>query len=482
VNSVLPILLFFLGIALGGAGVWLLLRGRSVREFERGRRESAAELAALSERLVGRENTIEELKSQIQEREASLRELQKQITELSAKAAQLETAWREERRQAQEKLALLEEAKTKLADAFKALAADALKSSNTAFLELAKTHLEKFQEAAQGDLEKRQLAIDGMVKPVKESLGKVDSTLQEIEKARIEAYAGLTTQVQSLHETQDLLKSETANLVKSLRQPQARGRWGEIQLRRVVELAGMMEHCDFTEQETVTDEENRLRPDMIIHLPGQKQLVVDAKTPLAAYLDAVEAPDEETRLRRLQDHARQVREQIKKLSEKSYFEQFETSPDFVVLFIPGEVYFSAALQIDPELIAFGIERKVILSSPTTMISILRGVAFDIQQEKLAENAEKISTLGKELYERIVTWSKHLSSLGHNLDDTIRSYNNAVGSLESRVLPGARKFKELGATGSPAEIEELAPVENVARAPRAPELLLRNEKSEEKDEE
>ncbi|MBN2577475.1 MAG: DNA recombination protein RmuC [Pirellulales bacterium] len=437
-NTILPIVMFLLGFALGGAGIWLFLRSRGAQEFERGRREGAAEIAALENRIT-----------------------------------QLATSQDYERRHAQEKLALLEEAKTKLSDAFKALAGDALKNSNTQFLELARTQLESFHRSAQGDLEKRQLAIDELVKPVKESLGKVDSVLKEIENKRIEAYTGLTTQVQSLRETQDLLKNETANLVNALRRPHVRGRWGEIQLRRVVEMAGMLEHCDFTEQETVADEENRLRPDLIVHLPGKKQIVVDAKTPLAAYLDAIEA-DEETRAAKLQDHARQLREHILKLSRKSYFDQFETAPDFVVMFLPGEVFLSAAWECDPNLIDFAIDRNVMLSTPVTLIPLLRAVAYGWRQELLADNARQISALGKELYDRIRIWSDHLGKVGKGLSDAIKAYNDSVGSLESRVLPSARKFKELGAAGQSNEIEELSSVETLTREPRAPELLLAEE--------
>jgi DNA recombination protein RmuC len=445
VSIALPIVMLFLGLALGAAGAWLLLRGRGVQEFERGRRESAAEAAALNNRIT-----------------------------------QLVTSQDYERQHAQEKLALLEEAKTKLSDAFKALAAETLQSSNTAFLELARTQLETFHRSAQGDLDKRQTAIDNLVKPVKESLGKVDATLQEIEKTRIEAYSGLKEQVQSLRQTQDLLKDETANLVQALRRPQVRGRWGEIQLRRVVEMAGMLEHCDFTEQETVGGDETRLRPDLIVHLPGRKQIVVDAKAPLSAYLDAVEAPDEPARALKLQDHARQVREHIKKLSGKAYYEQFAAAPDFVVLFLAGEVFLSAAWECDPTLIELAIERNVIIATPTTLISLLRAVSYGWRQEVLAENAQQISALGKDLYDRIVTWSERLGKIGKGLSDAIKAYNDSIGSLESRVLPSARRFKELGATGRSTEIEAVTPVEILAREARAPELLLSDAKREEKN--
>jgi len=322
-DVVLPVVMLVLGITVGGGAAWLLLRAKARHAFDRGRSEAGAEMAVLGERLVGRDETIEELRRELSGRDVSLEKLRGEVASLSDRGSRLETTLKEERHQAAEKLALLEEAKQKLADAFKALAADALKSSNTSFLELAKTQLERFQETAKGDLDKRQTAIDELVKPVREALGKVETRLQEIEKARVEAYTGLTEQVKSLTETQKELRGETSNLVRALRQPQARGRWGEIQLRRVVEMAGMLEHCDFYEQQTASTEDGQLRPDLLVRLPGSKNVVVDSKTPLEAYLEAIEAPDDEARKLKLADHARQVRNHIQALSRKAYFEQFE---------------------------------------------------------------------------------------------------------------------------------------------------------------
>jgi DNA recombination protein RmuC len=469
-NYFFPILTLLIGVALGGASVWLLLRTKIAAAYDRGRGESAAEMAALSERLVAREESIEELRNRLSEKDASLADLQRQVTTLSTQAAELKQALLEQQKQAQEKLALLDDAKRQLADAFKALAADALKSSNTSFLELAKTQLEKFQESAKGDLEKRQTAIDELVKPVKESLGKVDAKLQEIEKSRIEAYTGLTEQVRSLSETQKELRGETANLVKALRRPQARGRWGEIQLRRVVEMAGMLEHCDFVQQQSTDTEDGRLRPDLVVKLPGHKNIVVDSKAPLEAYLEAIEAADDETRAAKFKDHARQVRNHIAALGRKSYFEQFDFTPEFVVLFLPGEVFFSAALENDPELIELGVSQNVIVATPTTLIALLRAVAYGWRQEVLAENAKAISELGQELYKRLSDLGEHMQRLGKGLSTAINSYNSAVGSLESRVLVSARRFKDLGASAIGAEIEELPQIETSSRLLQAPELL------------
>ncbi len=462
------ILMLLLGLALGGAAVWFFLGSKIAAAYDCGRGEASADTAALSERLVAREESIEELRNRLLEKDAVVGRLQDEVRSLNVVGAELKQALAAEQKQAQEKLALLEDAKRQLADAFKALAADALKSSNTSFLELAKTQLEKFQESARGDLEKRQLAIDELVKPVKESLSKVDTKLQELEKGRVEAYSGLVEQVRSLSETQKELRGETANLVKALRRPQARGRWGEIQLRRVVEMAGMVAQCDFVEQQSVDGDTGRLRPDLIVRLPGNKNIVVDSKAPLEAYLEAIEAPDDETRAAKMKDHARQVRTHIAALGQKAYFEKLECTPEFVVLFLPGEVFFSAALENDPSLIELGVSQNVIIATPTTLIALLRAVAYGWRQEQLAENAKAISQLGQELYKRLAGLGNHLQKLGNSLNAAVAAYNNAAGTLESRVLVSARRFKELGA--ATGEIEELKQIETAPRLLQSPELM------------
>jgi DNA recombination protein RmuC len=298
--------------------------------------------------------------------------------------------------------------------------------------------------------------------PVRESLNKVDAQIQQIEKSRGEAYVELRTQVQSLIITQKELQSETGNLVRALRTPNVRGRWGEIQLRRVVEIAGMLSYCDFAEQETVSTESGRMRPDLVVKLPGGKNVVVDAKTPLQAFLEAFSTQDEETRRACLASHARQVRDHLTRLSEKKYWEQFDTTPEFVVMFLPGETFFSAALEQDPGLIEQGLLQRAIPASPTTLIALLKAVAYGWNQEKLARNAQQISALGKELHDRLRNLAAHITAVGASLDRAVECYNKAVGSLESRVLVSARKFSELGASVA-EDIPELEPIETSARA-------------------
>jgi DNA recombination protein RmuC len=346
--------------------------------------------------------------------------------------------------------------------AFKALSADALARNNQAFLDLARATLAQTQEAARGDLEMRQQAIVELVAPVRNSLDKVDSKIQEMETVRAGAYAALNEQVRGLAETQTQLRAETGKLVTALRTPGVRGRWGEIQLRRVVEMAGMLDHCDFVTQTSVASEEGRLRPDLLVRLPAGKIIVVDAKTPLDGYLQAIEAADEQTRKARLADHARQVRAHVTALGRKSYWEQFEHAPEFAVLFLPGECFFSAALESDPSLIEFGVEQNIILATPTTLIALLRAVAYGWRQENLAQNAAEISALGKELFKRLSDMGDHLNKVGKGLERAVEAYNAAVGSLEARVMVTARKFAELKTAPLGAQIAELEPVEKSVR--------------------
>ena len=360
-----------------------------------------------------------------------------------------------EKRAAVEKLALVEKMHFSFAEQFKGVSADALKHNNDTFMQL-----------AEQTFEKKSQAIRELMKPVKESLEKFDGKIQEIEKARTSAYATLKEQVGSLIETQKELRTETSNLVKALRAPTVRGRWGEMQLKRVVEMAGMVDHCDFYEQTTVATEERRYRPDLLVKLPGEKNIVVDAKAPLEAYLQAIECTDERRRVELLKDHASAIRSHMTLLSRKSYWEQFQPSPEFVVLFLPGETFFSAALEQDPALIEMGVDQKVILATPTTLIALLRAVSYGWRQESLSKNAEQISALGKDLYKRIADMSGHWEKVGKGLSNAVQAYNKAVGSLESRVLVSARRFMELGGD---KEIEVLEPVEQIPRLVQATEM-------------
>jgi DNA recombination protein RmuC len=374
-----------------------------------------------------------------------------------------------ERKTSEEKLAALENAQQQLSNTFKALSAQALESNNSQFLQLAKQSLEVQQTQASADLEKRQQAIVELVTPVRASLEKFEAKVGELEKTREGAYSGLTEQVKSLLAAQAQLKNETTNLVQALRAPQVRGRWGELQLRRVVEMAGMLNHCDFFEQAQADD--GRLRPDMVVRLPAGKTIVVDAKAPITSYIDAVALTDIDERNAKLADYARLVRSHVIALGRKAYWDQFDPSPELVVLFLPGEHFFGAALEQDPGLIEFGVDQKVIVATPTTLISLLRAVAYGWRQEAVAQNAKEISNLAAELYKRISDMGGHFASVGEALGRSVDAYNKAVASLETRVLVSARKFKDLGAAPE-AEIHLLSPVEKSPRDARAPELAIR----------
>lgn len=376
---------------------------------------------------------------------------------------------KEQKKATDEKLVLLGATQEKLSQAFKVLSSEALEKSNASFLQLAKETLGKFQEKAKGDLEKRQESIEHVLKPVKESLQKLDQGMQAIEKERKGEHESLKAQLRMMTEAEKELRSETSTLVKAFRRPIVRGRWGEMQLRRVVELAGMVNHCDFYEQET--GESGAMRPDVIVKLPGDKQVIVDAKTPCEAYLDAIETDDQEQKENKMKNHARQVRQHVMALGKKSYWQSFQPTPEFVVLFIPSDNFFSSALEFDPSLIEVGVEQGVIIATPTTLIGLLRAIAYGWKQDKLSRHAEEVSKLGHELYKRITDMSDHWSKVGRSLASSVDAYNKAVGSLETRVLVSARKFKEMGAAARSIECETLEGIDRVPREIQADDMKI-----------
>lgn len=438
-----PILLFAAGLALGlvvAAAVWGFAR------------------AAMSQG-----------HSQLAARELSENRLQHALSDALQERARLGAELEAERRAAAGKLALLQDAEAKLRDAFSALSSEALRQNNDSFLALARTSLSEFQHGARADLDGRQKAIEELVQPLKLSLTQVDAKLQQVEQTRIGSNAALTEQLRSLNVSQQTLQTETGRLVQALRSPNVRGQWGELQLRRVVEAAGMLEYCDFDLKESVTGDDGRLTPDMVVRLPGGRNVVVDAKVPSSAYLDAMEAEGDAARDAKLRDHARQVRDHVVKLGNKTYWAHFQPTPDLVIMFVPGEMLLSAAMQSDPGLLEFSLGRSVMLASPLTLMGLLRAVAFGWQQEKIAKNAQEISDLGRQLYERIRVMAIHFEDVARGLTRSVESYNKAVGSLESRVLVTARRLKDKGVT-APDDLPDLETIDHTPRPLGAPELI------------
>jgi len=448
-------------LVLVGAGAFALGRNlgrsaeRAVLSVEASRiATERARFEAIAQRVPLLERDLAAARALVEEREAKLNEAQVRIAEALTRLSESEKA-------AAEKLELIARAETSMKDAFQALSMDALDKSRAAFLDQAQATFGQFRESALKDFAAKETTFSQLVSPIRESLSKFESHVHEIEQKRGEAYAGISEQFASFKEGQTLLRGETERLVTALRAPSVRGRWGEFQLRRVVEMAGMVQHCDFVEQSTIQGEDGRLRPDLIVRLPGGKTVVVDAKVPLSAYLDAKDARDENARRDFIQQHARQVRKHVNELSDKSYSDQLSSSPDFVVMYVPIESAFADAVQADPSLLDDAVSGNVIPAGPMTLLSLLKGAAYGWRQERIAESAEQISELGKELYNRISVMASHLSQVGEALGRATLAYNKAIGSMESRVLVQARRFKELGA----AVGEDIPEIETVSHAPR-----------------
>jgi DNA recombination protein RmuC len=387
------------------------------------------------------------------------------LQDKAALAASLEA----ERRAGVEKLALLHDAETKLREAFSALSSEALKQNTESFLHLARTSLGEFQKSATMDLDVRQKAIDNLVQPLRESLTRVDTKLNEVERGRASSQAQLSEQLRSLTQAQQVLHSETTKLARALRSPNIRGQWGEIQLRRILESAGLLDGIHFDFKESTQTEEGRLSPDVVIKLPGGKSVVVDAKVPLSAYLDAMECEEDQPRDGKLKDHARQVKEHINRLANKNYWAHFQPAPDIVVMFVPGEALLSAAMQHDAGLLEFSMARGIMLASPLSLIALLKAIAYGWQQDTVAKNAQEISDLGRNLYDRIAKLAEHFENVGRSLAKAVQAYNGAIGTLESRVLVTARRLKDKGVTVS-EEFRELEPVDQTPRLLGAPELV------------
>lgn len=450
-------LFLFLGMAIGVLVGWLWARSRetgNLQQLLRGESEQkAAALAELRQTRV----SLDELSG-----------VRGQLNSESQLRVAAETKLKDAEVSLQEQKRLLEDAKARLSDTFGALSAEALKSNNQAFLALAKSAFDTIHAQAKGDLEARQTAIGGLVNPLKEALDRYEKQVNDMEKSRQSAYGSLEEQLRSLSATSQLLQRETGSLVTALRTPHVRGRWGEMTLRRSAELAGMSEHCDFDEQATLWNEAGKQqRPDMVVKLPAGRRIIVDAKVPLQAFLDAAAATNEEDRKELLAKHSQLVRMHVTQLAQRAYGDLLGFSPEFVVLFLPGESFFAAAVEQDRELIEDAMERKVVVATPTTLIALLRAIAYGWRQEQMAENAQAVSELGKQLYERIKTFTNHFQEVGRSLTKAVDAFNKSAGSLESRVLPSARRFKELGAAPG-EEIVEIDPVDEAPRTLAFPE--------------
>ena len=468
-TEVLLALSVFTALLTGLAIGWWMARASAHRALDDAAVAHQGALAAQQTLFAETARRLGDAQQDVQQLRMELQDARNASISIREENAQLRTELAHQQAIVPQQLSLLQKAETQLKASFDALASTALRASTEEFLKLADQKLGNVQKDAMGEISKKHVALDEMIQPIRDALLAVDSKLADTEKARIENSATLGALIKHLGQGQEQLRGATQNLVRALRTPSVRGRWGEVQLRRVIEMAGMLPYCDFIEQPSLLGDQGRQRPDLVVKLPGGKTIVVDAKVPLEAYLDATDAQDDAVRDRRMTDHARQVRDHMTKLGAKSYWEQVQPSPEFVVMFLPGESFFQAALQHDPELIDFGVRCQVFPASPITLIALLQVVAQGWRHERLAQNAEEIQALGKDLYARVSKMTDYLDTMRTRLDSTVRAFNDVVGSYETRVLVSARKFKELGAT-SGTEIDPLQPIDTIPRILHSANLL------------
>ena len=464
------IIYIILGALLGGIVAWFLAKERLHRTFTKQLTDLqisySNQITELEKRASGAEAVVFELRQQIQQKDSDINQFRSELNAERQAKVEAVTRFEAAQKSFEEQKALIDALKIEMTDTFNALSSAALKSSSEDFLRLASEHLGKVVADTKGKLGEHKAAMEGMITPLYETLKRYEEQIRAIEESRHKAYGSLEEQLRALALTHEHLQRETSNLVSALRKPQVRGRWGEMQLRRVAELSGMSMHCDFTEQQSIDTEKGRIRPDMIVHLPLDREIVVDSKVSLEAYLDATSGSTEDEKKAKMQKHAQQVRAHMNSLASKEYWSQFKQSPEFVVLFIPGESFLSSALEIDNALIEDGIQKRVIIATPTTFIALLRAIAYGWRQEQITKNAQAISELGRQLYERMNTLVKHLDDMGNAFGRAIGAYNKAMGSMESRILPSVRKFKELGVTGA----EDIPIIEQIDQTPRSLTLL------------
>lgn len=452
------------GLAAGALAAWVLARGQFRRELAESISTHQATVSAAQAMFHQTTRRLGEVQHELVRSRDDLDRVRGENGSLRENIARVTAELGHQRAIVPQQLGLLTQAQDQLRDSFQALAGAALKSSNDEFLKLAHERLASVEKSAIHEMSKKQQAFDDLVTPIRDVLQQVDAKLGEVEKNRVETGAEIAALLDSIGRSQTQLRAETTNLVRALRTPTVRGRWGEMQLRRVVEMAGMLEYCDFDEQTTTaTEGGGRIRPDLLVRLPGGRTVVVDAKAPLEAYLDAQDTTDDAARDQKLADHTRQVRDHMTKLGAKSYWEQFQPSPEFVVMFLPGEAIFQAALQHDARLIEFGVGAQVFPASPLTLIALLRAVAHGWRQERLTRNAEQVSKLGKDLYDRVRHLTDRMETLRGRLDGTVRAFNETVATYEGRVLVTARRFRDLGA----ATGDDLGVVGEVDTTPRSP---------------